>query len=208
MHLQDTGDGFLRSGRVRFHNGLAPLMCPIDSITPAPYNYNNGDVDAVCESIETSGMYRPVYVQQSTGNIIAGNHTWSACKELGADVVPVVYLDVDDSKARRIMVADNQIASLAQPDNGLLVALLDEIDDEYGLLGTGLTQMEVERLRLLNDIPLDTEEDSFGSWPTFTVKVPPHVMREFMWRTRGADDDRQRFEMLLRLAGWDGSARE
>jgi hypothetical protein len=202
LRLADTGDGFLRSGRARFHEDLAPLMRRIDDVQPAPYNYNNGDVQAVEESIMASGMYRPIFVQKSTGYIIAGNHTWQACKEMGSDVIPVVVLDVDDTAARRIMVADNQIARAAQPDNGLLMALLDEIPDPN--IGTGLSADDVEQLRLLNEIPLDTDEDSFAQWPTFSVKVPPHVLRGFMVMTSKADNDRDRFELLLRMAGWEG----
>lgn len=203
MTVTDTQDGFIRSGRARFHADLAPLLRGIDDVQPAPYNYNNGDVEAVEESIIVSGMYRPIYVQRSTGHIIAGNHTWQACKTLGSEVIPVVVLDVDDTNAKRIMVADNQTARLAQPDNGLLMALLDEIPDAD--VGTGFTATDIETLRLLNEIPLDTD-DSFAQWPTFTVKVPPHVLRAFMHITHEADDDRQRFELLLRLAGWDGSS--
>ena len=200
LRLADTGDGFLRSGRARFHEDLAPLMRHIDQVTPAPYNYNNGDVEAVEESIIANGMYRPVFVQKSTGNIIAGNHTWEACKSLGSDVIPVVELDVDDVGARRIMVADNQIARAAQPDNGLLLAILEEMPDPN--IGTGLTEDDIEQIRLLNEIPLDTAEDDFASWPMFSVRLPPHVLRGFMSMTHQADDDRSRFELLMRKAGW------
>lgn len=202
FQLADTGDGFLRSGRVRFHRDLAPLMRHIDQVQQAPYNYNNGDVQAVEESIMVSGMYRPIYVQKSTGFIIAGNHTWQACKEMGSDVIPVVELDVSDTGARRIMIQDNQIAALAQPDSGLLLALLSEIPDPE--VGLGLSESDIEQLRLLAEIPLDAEDDDFASWPTFSVKLPPHVLRGFMVMTNRADDDRSRFELLLRKAGWEG----
>lgn len=204
LRVTDTQDGFLRSGRARFHADLAPLMRDIDDVSPAPYNYNNGDVDAVEESIIASGMYRPIYVQKSTGHIIAGNHTWMACKQLDSHVVPVVVLDVDDTHAKRIMVADNQIARAAQPDNGLLLSLLNEIPDAH--VGTGMSEKDIEILRLLNEIPLDTDEHGFAQWPTFSVKLPPHVLRGFMLVTAEADDDRSRFELLLRMAGWEGES--
>lgn len=192
----------VQSGMVRFHGDLEPLMRPIDDVSPHPANYNNGDIEAVTESMETSGMYRPVYVQRSSGHIIAGNHTWMACKMLGSEVIPVVMLDVDDVQAKRILVADNKTASMAMPDNGLLMSLLDEINDAEDLTGTGFTSGDLEILHLLNDIPLNT--DDFAQWPTFSVKLPPHVLRAFMYMTRDADDDRTRFELLLRVAGWEG----
>lgn len=195
----------IRSGMAKFHDDLETLMRPIDDIQPHPSNYNNGDIEAVTTSIEVSGMYRPVYVQRSTGYILAGNHTWMACKTLGAEIIPTVVLDVDDTQGKRIMIADNKIAQMAQPDNGLLVALLDEIEAEgETIVGTGFTAADLEVLRHLNEIPLDTDDD-FGQWPTFSVQVPPNVLRAYKNLTREADDDRAGFELLLRLAGWDGS---
>lgn len=196
-------DGFVRSGMVRFHGDLEKMLTPIDSVQPAPFNYNNGDVEVICESIEMNGMYRPIFVQRSTGYIIAGNHTWLACKALDAHDVPVVMLDVDDVTAKRIMIEDNEAARKAIPDNGLLFGLLSQIKEETGTLLASVTEQDYEVLKALNEIPLETDE--FGQWPTFTVKVPPHVLQAFMYLTRQAEDDRGRFELLLRLAGWDGS---
>jgi hypothetical protein len=193
----------IRDGKMRFHADLEPLMVEIDTVAQAPYNYNNGDVEAVQQSIEANGMYRPIFVQRGTDLIIAGNHTWQACKQLGASRIPVIYLDVDDVEAKKIMVADNRTAALAQPDNGLLMALLQEIDEGATLYGTGYTPDDLEILQHLNEIPLDTQE--FATWPTFSVQLPPNVLRGFMWVTREADTDRERFELLLRMAGWDGS---
>lgn len=187
---------------VRFYPDLEPLMAPIDSMIPAPFNYNNGDVEEIAASVEKNGMYRPIQVWQKTDEILMGNHTWLAVKSLGAEVIPRVYCDVDEITAKRLMVADNEIARRARPDNGLLLPLLDQIKDAEGLIGTGVTEGELEVLRQLNQIPLETDE--FGQWPTFSVQLPPNVLQGFRYMTREADDDRQAFELLLRLAGWSG----
>lgn len=193
----------IRSGMVQFHTDLEVLLKPIDSVQPHPENYNNGDVEALGESIEVSGMYRPIYAQASTGNIIAGNHTWMACKNLAADQIPVVMLDVDDITAKRIMVADNRIAELARPDNAALVQILNQLNTEDSLMGTGYKNYDLEVLEHLAEIPV--EFDEFGQWPTITVQVPPHIRQAYYDMTIAAEgDDRGRFELLLRLAGWDG----
>ena len=44
------------SGQVRFHEDLTPLMRDIDSIQPHPENYNNGDTDAIIESIQVLSL--------------------------------------------------------------------------------------------------------------------------------------------------------
>lgn len=192
----------IRDGLVAYHGDLEPLLIDIDTVTQHPENYNNGDVEALAESIEVNGMYRPIYVQKDTGHIIAGNHTWMACKGLGATRIPAVVLDVDDTTALRIMLADNRIASLAVPDNSQLIELLDRLTETDSLLGTGYQAQDLEVLRHLADIPVD--HDEFATWPTLTFTVPPHVRRAFYEMTEVAVGDRERFELMLRLAGWDG----
>lgn len=192
----------IRSGAVQFHEALEPLMRDIDSVTQHDRNYNGGDVEAITESIMISGMYRPIYVQKSSQKIIAGNHTWEACKSLGATEVPVVELDIDDTTALRLMIADNRIAALARPDEYQLLSLLTELELNDSLVGTGYRDYDLEVLKHINDIPVDHNE--FGQWPTICIQVPPHVRKAYMEMTDAAGGDRERFELMLRLAGWDG----
>jgi len=192
----------IHSGLAQYHDDLAPMMRPIDEVTPHPRNYNNGDVEAIGESIEVNGMYRPVFVQRSTGYIIAGNHTWHACKMLGATHIPIVWLDVDDPTAVRIMLADNRTAALAVPDNALLLELLDDLAAEDSLIGTGYKDYDHEVIRKLTQMSNDYDE--YAQWPTICVQVPPHVRKAYHQMTEAAVGDRERFELLMRLAGWDG----
>lgn len=192
----------IHSGLVQFHDSLEVDLIPIDEVTPHPENYNNGDIEDITTSIEVNGMYRPLYVQKSTDYIIAGNHTWMACKALGATVVPVKYLAVDDMTALRIMVADNEIARSAMPDPSGLLRILETLAAQDSLMGSGKQPHDLEILRHLAEIPVDYDE--FATWPTLTFQVPPHVRRAYLDMTQGAGDDRERFELLLRLAGWDG----
>lgn len=192
----------IHSGLAAYHDDLAGLMQPIDQIQPHPRNYNNGDLEAIAESIEVNGMYRPVFVQKNTGYIIAGNHTYAACLNLGATEIPVVHLDVDDTTAVRIMIADNRTAALAEPDNGLLVELLDSLAVNDTLHGTGYKDYDLEVLHHLAEIANDYDE--YATWPTICVQIPPHVRKAYHQMTEAAVGDRERFELLLRLAGWTG----
>lgn len=192
----------IHSGLVAFHDSLEVDLIPIDEVTCHPDNYNNGDIEDITTSIEVNGMYRPLYVQRSTGYIIAGNHTWLSCKALGSNVIPVKYLDVDDMTALRIMVADNEIARSSIVDNAALLQVLETLNREDSLMGSGKKPHDLEVLRHLAEIPVDFDE--FASWPTLTFQVPPHVRTAYLTMTNGSGDDRERFELLLRLAGWDG----
>jgi len=195
----------IRSGLAQFHQDLEPLMVDIDTIGPHPANYNNGDVEAIAESIEINGMYRPVFVRKETHEIIAGNHTWQACKMLGSQQIPVVYLDVDENTALRIMLADNRTAALAEPDNALLLNILDHLAAEDSLNGTGYRDFDHEAIRHLTE--MDNTYDEYATWPTLQVQLPPHVLRAYRKMTEAAVGDRERFELLMRLAGWDGSSK-
>lgn len=195
----------IQSGLVVFHEDLAKLLVDIDSVQQHPDNYNNGDLDEIIQSIEINGMYRPIYVQRSTGYIFAGNHTWEACKTLGATQVPVVFADIDDNTALRIMLADNHIAQMARPDDAALLKILEHLDANDSLMGSSYGQSDLLAYRALAEIPTDYQE--FAQWPTLCFQVPPHVRDAFGKMTEAAVGDRERFEMVLRLAGWDGKKR-
>lgn len=192
------------SGSVQYHGDLVPLLQPIDSVQAHPSNYNNGDVEGIMDSIVTSGMYRPIYVQRSTNYVIAGNHTLVACQQLGAEQIPVVFLDIDDNTAIRLMLADNEYARKAKADNGQLQKLLQHLAENDSLVGTAWNEQELLQLIALNDIPLDPDDGDHRQWPTLTFQVPPHVKRKFYDMTEVAGGDNERFQLVMRLAGWDG----
>lgn len=187
----------MRTGLVQIHQALEPLLVPIDSIAQHPQNPNNGDLEEICASIEVNGLYRPVYVQESTSYIVAGNGTWQGAKMLDAEQIPVIRLDIDDQTATRIMLADNKIASLAVRDPALELPLLLELDS---LLGTGYQPYEVEKMQALTNAPV--EPGQFDTWPTLCVQVRPEVRTAYYTMTEAAGGDSERFEMLMRLAGW------
>jgi hypothetical protein len=194
----------IHDGLVRYHDNLADLLTPINDVEPHPANPNNGDLDAVAESIQVNGMYRPIYAQKNSRRILAGHTTWGACHELGATQIPVIWLDVDDTTALKIVLADNKTAHLATLDPALEAAALLALDAEGSALdGTGYTPHDLELLTRLNQTPLDPT-DLQDPWPTLCVQVPPHVRNAYLTLTSAAGSDRERFEMMLRLAGWDG----
>ena len=128
----------------------------VEAIFQHPDNANNGDIDAIEESIEVNGFFAPILVQRSTGYILAGNHRYFAAYRLGARQVPVIYLDVDDERAKRIMLADNRTARLGHDDEALLAdALRDLYATDVGLAGTGYHQPDLERLLKDLNEPLD-----------------------------------------------------
>lgn len=111
-------------------------LVEVDSIEPHPDNPNHGDVELIGESIEANGWYGVITCQRSQRRILAGEHRWRAAKAAGAKRVPVVWRDVDDSTAIRIMLADNEIARHAVMDHDVVAELLDRLGP-LDMIGTG-----------------------------------------------------------------------
>ena len=134
-------------------------MVPVDAIQPREDNVNQGDLGAVIESMDANSFYGAVLVQKSTSCIIAGKHRWLAAKDRGLKMVPVIWADVDDDRARRIMLADNRTQRLGMDDPAALAELLQRIDAETGtLLGTGFDADALDEL--LADLELSGAHDS------------------------------------------------
>lgn len=128
----------------------------IDTLTPYPGNPRRGDVSAIAASIEANGIYKPIIVQAATNTILAGNHTWQAAKHLGMDKIDVVWADVDDATAKRIVLVDNATNDKATYDFGELKAILDDLDD---ITGTGYNAEDLEAITLRALEELDDPDD-------------------------------------------------
>jgi hypothetical protein len=138
---------------------LAIEYVPILSIQQHPKNANNGDADAIEESIRVNGLYDALKVQRSTGYIVVGNHRWAELLRRGWPEVPVIWLDVDDAEALRILAADNRINRMGHDDESQLAENLQELfETDTGLAGTGYGAREYQYLLELVDEPLTAED--------------------------------------------------
>lgn len=122
----------------------------LDSLRPHPRNPRNGDTDAIQESLRVNGQFKPIVVADD-GTILAGNHTYAAAAALGWDAISVVRLPVaaDSEAATRIMLADNRTSDLGRYDDAQLADLLQLLDAETGLVGTGYDSDDLSDLLAL-----------------------------------------------------------
>jgi hypothetical protein len=133
----------------------------IDDLKPHPKNARQGDVGAISESLRENGQYRPLVVQKGTNVILAGNHTFKAAKLLGWSTIEVGYIDCDDDRALRILLADNRANDLATYDTNVLREILEELA-ATPLLFTG-TLFDGD---VLDEIIGDIENEIPDSFPT------------------------------------------
>lgn len=118
---------------------LRSLIEPIDTLTPYHRNPRRGDTTVIAASLTRNGQYRPIVanVGALTGRhreILAGNHTAAAARELGWVHVAATWVDVDDDHAARVVAVDNRSNDIAGYDDEALLALLASLPD---LDGTG-----------------------------------------------------------------------
>lgn len=80
-------------------------MVPIGSLTPHFRNANEGDYGAIETSMKANGFFGALVCQKSTGYILCGNHRFLVAQRLGYRELPVTWVDVDDDRALRILLA-------------------------------------------------------------------------------------------------------
>lgn len=121
----------------------------VDALTlnlwPGAENPKLHDLDAIGASMEANGVFGALLVQKSTRRVIAGNGSLTAAVSRGVGTVPVLWLDVDDDRARRIMLADNRLSEIGGIDEEKLAALLGSMPD---LAGTGYDIGDLDVLEL------------------------------------------------------------
>jgi ParB-like chromosome segregation protein Spo0J len=121
-------------------------LVAIDSVKPHPENPRRGDIAAIASSVEKNGFYGAVSVQRSTGRILSGNHRWQAAKNKGFTEIPVIWLDVNDKDALRILLADNRTSDLGTYEQEALANILLELRAAQELEGTGYAELDVGKL--------------------------------------------------------------
>jgi hypothetical protein len=163
---------------VKIDPALEHLAVPIGDLVPHPENQRLSDVEAIAASLERFGQVRPIVVQASSGYVVAGNHLLATARELGAERVAAVRVDLDDEDALAYLLADNRIADLGGYDQRGLAGLLERMMRAGQLQGTGYSPDDVDDLRAAIDAVDEVEGGQDGDWfepPEDTAKrrIPP-----------------------------------
>jgi hypothetical protein len=148
-------------------------------------------VDAIAESLQVNGQYKPITVRAGTNEVLAGNHTLKAARDkLGWAHIAATFVDVDDDEAARIVLADNRTNDLAVYDEEGLRELLESLPQ---LSGTGYDAGFLDKM--VRDAATAAEGsqhngslvERFGA-PPFTVldsRSGPWRVRKAAWKALG-----------------------
>lgn len=145
----------------------------VETLKHHPENPRVGNVPAIVESIRQNGWFGALIGQKSTRYILAGNHRLKAARELDIKTVPVIWLDIDDQAARKIVLTDNRTSDLATYDDEALASLLKELvtdaENVEALDGTGWTEWDMKRL--LESVAADAP----GDWQDYDESIDEEV---------------------------------
>ncbi|SHL47528.1 site-specific DNA-methyltransferase (adenine-specific) [Pseudonocardia thermophila] len=142
-------------------NNLQVTYYPTADLRLYHRNPRVGNTSRIAESLTVNGQYKPVVVNRGThtgrpNEVLAGNHTLKAARDLGWETLAAVTVDVDDDQAARIVAADNRTSDLGSYDNRLLLELLTDLPN---LDGTGYDPGDLDALEALLDADVEAQDE-------------------------------------------------
>lgn len=184
----------------KIHTTIEQLAVPLSGLTHYGKNPRKGNIAAIQESLEHHGQYKPIVVRAGTNEILAGNHTAKAARELGWTEIAATFVDVTDDQAARIVLVDNRTNDLAGYDEDQLQALLSELPT---LDGTGFTAEDLENFTdgAEESAANSTLVERFGMAPfsVLDARSGPWQARKQAWKDLGIQSEIGRDDDLL----WD-----
>ena len=129
-----------------------------------PYNHPEKQLTMLKKSMREFGFTSPVLISQDN-MVIAGHARLKAAQEIGLSEVPTIFIDLPYEKAVAYVIADNQLAKLAEEDRDLLGELLQGINDipDFDIEAVGFSSVDLDSI--LGSEPGEVVEDEFTGDP-------------------------------------------
>lgn len=126
-----------------------------------PYNHPEKQLSMLKKSMREFGFTSPILVSQDN-MVIAGHARLKAAQEIGLSKVPTIFIDLPYEKAVAYVIADNQLAKLAEEDRDLLGELLQGINDipDFDIEAVGFSSEDIDTLLKGCDVG-EVVEDEF-----------------------------------------------
>ncbi len=161
--------------------GIRPALhdsvVPISDVTLYPGNARRGNHAKIRTSLLKHGQYKALPVQRSTGFVLMGNNTYAVMRDMGYTHVAVQYLDVDEAKAREMLLVDNASSDDSIYDETDLAALLAKVEDWDATLWTpdDLDDLLVTLNKAAGPVPAAADGDGAAASAAAAGAVPPDV---------------------------------
>lgn len=153
-------------------------------------------IDEMIRSIKMFGQFRPIVVDE-TNTVLAGNGLVIAMREMGLEEADVVrYDNLNENQKKKLMIADNQVASLGVDDYAAIEEILKSLDGDYDVPGYDEATLSIlieesvavandiqsygtydaVEVNRLNEVRQDREENGFREVPAAPVSTPAQPM--------------------------------
>lgn len=153
----------------------------IEKLKPYERNakiHTEEQIRKIVESIKEFGFISPCIID-SEYNLIAGHGRVEACKALGMDKVPCLFVEgLTDEQRRAYILADNKLTEMGKWDKSLVSIELAELKDiGYDINVTGF---DIDSI-IFDDMEGDTDDTPEDN-STVNDKEPPRVKRGEIWQ--------------------------
>jgi hypothetical protein len=141
----------------------------IERLQEHPRNYRSHPPEQLAEiqaSLTQHGQYRNVVCAEDY-TVLAGHGVKQAAEELGWTELSVVRLGIaaDSAAALKVLVADNYIAKGALDADTEMMAILNVLEEEGDLTGSGFNQQQKRALQIVIAPPDNLhKEDAAAEW--------------------------------------------
>ena len=167
-----------------------------------------GNIDTIAASLNANGQYRAIVVNRGTHTgrpmeVLAGNHTLMAARDLGWETITAHLIDVDEDQAARIVLADNRTSDLGTYDTSTLADMLTGLPD---LDGTGYNTDDLDDLLAYTQPEAPSLDDLEAELGTFdetdllanlTLEIMPDTRTAWLEHRQAFDNDDDALKALL-----------
>lgn len=115
----------------KFNPALKSLLLPLAELKQDPKNarlHSDKNLKSIMDSLEQFGQQKPVVLSGRSGLVLAGNGTLESARRLGwSHLAAVKAHGLTEQQELAYAIADNRTAELAEWDDKVLVATLQEL---------------------------------------------------------------------------------
>lgn len=140
-----------------------------------PREMSKHDFDSLKRAIQELGFVQPLVVRKKNNKIISGHQRLKALQEMGRKTVPVIFVDLNENKARLLGLALNRISGTWDEEKlAEIIHQLDQVKTEDISL-TGFKEGEIEDLLEGLEVDLPESFDLVKEAKKAEVKIKTRV---------------------------------
>ena len=133
----------------------------LDKLVPYEKNvkiHTKRNIETIKNSLREFGQTKPIVVRKQTMEILCGNGTYQAAQAIGWTEIDCHVIDIDEEKAKALMIVDNRSSELSENDEKNLLDMLQNMDKDMLDL-TGYDDSELDKMLQFHEGTLFDDED-------------------------------------------------